>query len=74
MREEIAQKPIANLSWSLTVDCPNCDCENDLSDPYHDAEHHISTHIFSGDWDKLNGLPVACESCLHEFTIDKVEY
>ena len=67
-------KPIANLNWSLTVDCPKCDFMNDLANTHHDSESSIATHIFSNDWDSLDGWEVTCEECSHEFTIDKVEY
>ena len=66
--------PIANLDWSLHVNCPKCDESNDLASGTHDTEHHIATAIFKNDWDKLEGWEVTCEHCGHEFTIQKVEY
>jgi uncharacterized Zn finger protein len=66
--------PIANLDWSLYVQCPKCDGSNDLAGPEHDTEHEIAHHIFTNAWDKLNGWRVTCEHCGHEFTIEKVEY
>lgn len=66
--------PIAILDWSLRVECPKCEEENDLAGVKHDAENNIGLHIFTNAWDKLNGHEVTCEHCGHEFTIEKVEY
>ena len=74
MSKEIMQKPTAFLDWSLNVECPKCEHENDLADSGHDYENQISTHIFSGEWGKLGNFTVTCEECLYEFSIDKVEY
>lgn len=68
------QVPTATLNWSLYVRCPKCESLNDLSDPEHDTEHDIARHLFTNDWDKLKGWEVTCESCGHEFKIEKVEY
>lgn len=67
-------KPIANLDWSLYVECPKCKCENDLSDSQHDTENDIARHIFCNDWDVLQNWEVTCEICGHEFQIEKVVY
>ncbi len=66
--------PTALLDWSLRVDCPQCDKENDLADHEHDEEYRIAGHIFENRWDSLNGWEVTCKHCGHEFTIEKVEY
>lgn len=67
-------KPIAQVEWSLYVECPVCEWDNDLADPEHDTEHDIARHIFSNNWDSLSGWKVTCESCGHTFEIEKVEY
>lgn len=72
--DDIKAPPTAFLDWSLYVDCPKCGLSNDLSSARHDAEHEIARHIFSNDWDKLEGHEVTCEGCEHEFTIGCVEY
>jgi len=66
--------PTATLSWSLHVECPKCEEENDLADGVHDTENTIARHIFSNDWDKLKGWDVTCQHCAHEFTLGDVEY
>lgn len=67
-------KPIANLEWSLYVHCPKCGDSNDLAGHEHDVDHDIAHHIFTNNWDRLDGWEVTCESCGHEFTIERVEY
>lgn len=69
-----AKKPTAYLQWALTVDCPKCNCYNDLATSKHDAEHDIARRIFTNEWDKLAGWEVTCEGCGHEFEIKRVEY
>lgn len=69
-----ARKPTAVLEWSLYADCPKCGGSNDLASGRHDSEHGIARHIFTNDWDKLEGWEVTCEHCEHEFTIERVEY
>jgi hypothetical protein len=64
----------ALLDWSLYVDCPNCECNNDLARPGHDIEHDIARRIFTNEWDKLAGWEVTCEHCGHQFLLDGVEY
>ena len=68
------EKPIANLDWSLHVDCPKCEQSNDLADSQHDKEGNIARHIFTNQWDVLNDWEVTCGHCDHEFTIEKVEH
>jgi transposase len=68
------QKPTANLDWSLYVYCPKCSEDNDLSKSHHDTEGDIARHLFTDDWDRLEGWEVTCEHCGHEFEIEKVEY
>ena len=70
----INEKPTAFINWSLNVDCPKCEHDNDLADSIHDTEYSIAKHVFSNDWDKLDGWEVVCEKCNHEFNIDKVDY
>lgn len=66
--------PVAQLDWSLYVDCPKCKEPNDIAGPDHDSEHSISRAIFTNAWDKLAGWEVTCEHCGHDFTIKGVEY
>lgn len=68
------QAPIAQLDWSLHVECPKCEKGNELADSKHDPESEIANHIFMNEWDGLNDWEVTCEHCGHEFTIEKVEY
>jgi DNA-directed RNA polymerase subunit RPC12/RpoP len=70
----MSKRPTANLEWSLYVDCPKCGESNDLAEPHHDTEHDIARHLFSNDWDNLEGWEVTCGHCGHEFEIEKVEY
>ncbi|MES3011975.1 MAG: hypothetical protein V4738_14395 [Pseudomonadota bacterium] len=67
-------KPIAQLDWSLRVDCPKCGEENDLAKGEHDPEYRIAGHVFQDRWEKLNDWKVTCQHCGHKFTIEKVEY
>ena len=69
-----ARRLTALLDWGLHVDCPKCELSNNLASGLHDSEYSIARHIFSNDWDKLDGWEVTCEGCEHEFTIERVEY
>lgn len=63
----------ATLNWSLVVDCPKCEYENDLSD--NDDEYLVATKIFNKKWDELKGHECTCSKCGHEFFLDGgVEY
>jgi hypothetical protein len=66
--------PIAQLDWSLNIECPACSVDNDLAAGDHDTENDIARHIFSNQWDSLKDWEVTCEICGHEFTIEKIEY
>jgi hypothetical protein len=67
-------QPVAQLYWSLHVDCPKCDERNDISRQVHDSENTISLHIFTNAWDKLEGHEITCEHCGHEFELARVDY
>ena len=68
------QKPTALLDWGLHVDCPKCGLSNNLASVLHDAENTIARHIFTNEWDALEGWEVTCEGCKHEFLLGGVEY
>ena len=67
-------KPVAQLDWSLHVECPKCEEDNDIAGPAHDSEHTIAQAIFTNAWDKLEGHEITCEHCGHEFELARVEY
>ena len=69
-----ARRPTALLIWSLYVDCPNCSLSNDLANGPPDFGGDIEHHIFSNQWDKLEGWEVTCEGCGYEFLLAGVEY
>jgi len=64
---------VATLSWSLDIECPKCNEDNDLYDTFHNPEDHIAHCIFTNQWDILEGLEVTCEHCGYVFPLDKVE-
>ena len=66
-------KNIANLNWSLDIQCPKCEHVFDLSNSGNDDEGEISIRIFNNRWDDLKGIPVVCPECEELFLIDKVE-
>ena len=66
-------KNVANLSWSLDVDCPACKETIDLSDCDTD-DYSIARRIFTNEWGKLEGHEITCPHCTHEFALDSVEY
>lgn len=66
--------PTALLHWSLYVDCPQCEKENDLALQFHDKDYDIAKRIFTNKWDLLAGWEVTCSHCGHEFKIEKVWY
>jgi hypothetical protein len=66
--------PVAQLDWSLNVECPKCKEDNDLATGRHDPENSIGNAIFTNARDKLAGWEVTCEHCGHDFTIKGVEY
>lgn len=68
------EMPTALLHWSLYVDCPECQRENDLETQKHNSEYEISNRIFTNRWDSLAGWEVTCEYCGHEFKLGKVEH
>ena len=63
---------VATVYWSLSLDCPKCGEDIELSDQ--DDEHWIANNIFSNQWDKISGHEAHCPACKHKFTVDKVEY
>lgn len=65
---------IAQLDWSLEVECPNCKTDLNLADGDYDSEGDISSAIFTNRWDRLNGFEICCEKCSHDFLLDSVEY
>lgn len=66
------QPPVANLEWSLWVECPACKEDMDIADQ--DNENTFSQAIFTNQWDKLKGESVTCPKCNHGFAIACVEY
>ena len=67
------KQALARLSWSLWVDCPECDDETiNLSDV--DTDDAIAKAIFNNKWDALIGYEVECPYCGKTFAIEKVEY
>ena len=67
-------KNIANLDWSLDVQCPECAHVFDLSNSGNDDEGEISIKIFNNKWDDLKGQRVICPECHKKFLIDDVIY
>jgi ribosomal protein S27E len=66
------KQAIALLSWSLWVDCPECDDETIcLCDG---SDNTIAKAIFNNNWDNLKGHEVECPYCGKTFAIEKVEY
>jgi len=65
---------IANLDWSLAVDCPNCEVNIDLVKYDSNNDYLIANRIFKNEWDKLAGYEITCPHCAHEFKLDNVEY
>lgn len=63
---------IANLSWSLYVECPECKQDFDVSDQ--DSEYVVAKAIFNNKWDDLIGYEVVCPHCQHKFELTGVEY
>lgn len=66
------KKSRANLSWSLWIDCPECEESFDLVD--HDDESDIAMEIFNNKWDSLKGYEVMCPECEAEFEIEAIDY
>ena len=59
--------------YTLNLECPYCDAQIDFSGlPDHEAD--ISRLIFNNKWEAIDGMEMECNSCLKEFTIDKIEY
>ena len=74
MSEQNNGGPVAQLDWSLYVDCPSCDESFDLADTDHDTDYTLSKKIFNNQWDRVKGHEVTCPHCNHEFTLGGVEY
>ncbi len=71
-KTESDEKPKASLSWSLYVECPNCEEDFDLAEM--DEEGFFSTPIFNNQWDDLKDEDVTCPNCEHEMQLGEVEY
>jgi hypothetical protein len=67
---------IAQLDWSLVVECPGCKKDIDLASGDYDSNSdcRISGSIFNNKWDDLRGLEITCEKCKHNFELESVEY
>ena len=66
------KKSVANLNWSLWIECPHCGQDIDLAD--HDEEGQWSDPIFKNEWDKLCGQEVWCPECNETFQVEEVVY
>ncbi len=65
-------KPKVELIFSLTVDCPGCEEEIDLTDG--EFENLYVDPIFTNEWEALEDEEVECPHCEIKFQIDGVEY
>ena len=65
---------IAQLKYSVLVECPLCKQEVDLIDNDNDDDGRISHPIFNNKWDELKGIDVVCGNCEHEFKLDSLIY
>jgi len=63
---------VAYLDWSLSIECPNCHCDNNLADDDDDAV--VASAIFHNNWDALKGFERECKFCKHEIKVESVEY
>jgi hypothetical protein len=66
------KKPLAQLHYSLYVNCPHCDELMDLSEK--DPDYIIVYALFNNCWDDLNGYDTVCPKCGTDFQIEKVIY
>jgi len=67
-------EPTGVLDWSLTIECPKCNEDLDLSSGDYNSDGCISTPIFNNKWDDLKGLEIQCACCEHDFYIKEVVY
>ena len=63
---------IVLLSFSLDVQCPECEHDFDVSDQ--DDENVISGLVFTNRWEEIKGHSATCPSCDHKFILDGIEY
>lgn len=62
-----------HFHYTLNLECPYCDAQIDFSG-LSDHEATISNLIFNNKWESIAGMEMECDSCLKEFTIEKMEY
>lgn len=65
---------MAQLDFSVDVDCPYCGESQDIAKD--DADHIVRNAIFNNNWQDLEGYEHICEfkGCGETFLIEKVEY
>jgi len=67
-------KNIANLDWSLDIQCPSCEHVFDISNSGNDDDGEITVKIFNNKWDDIKGHRISCPDCGKVFLIDEVIY
>lgn len=67
-------KVIANLSWSLDVECTHCKFEFDITRSGCDEEGLIASYIFNNRWSLLKGHEIECGQCNKAFVLGGVEH
>ena len=67
-------KPIAQLDWSLRVECPNCNESLDAAGIDAGNDYTITKMVFSNRWDDITGCSITCPECGHEFELGGMEY
>ena len=68
------KKAIANLDWSLFIECPYCNVDMDLADADIDYDYMFSKAIFYNEWENLKDIEVECSFCDQTFLIEEVIY
>lgn len=62
----------AQISWSLDIECPECEIEFDLSE--FDSDNLFGNAIFENRWEDVKGQEVCCPECNSEFKVKEIEY
>jgi len=68
------KKAVASLDWSLSIECPCCHADFDLSNYDSEYDYTLSKAIFNDNWDDLIGEVVDCPYCGEQFEMEDVNY
>jgi C4-type Zn-finger protein len=69
------KKAIAQLEFSILIECPWCTEEIDLANYYLTDECQIiAKYIFNNKWEKLVDYELTCPCCDQKFLMEKLEY